>query len=93
MTRSFYKFAQFHLALPALRNQPQDWLPGVGALKWSIPGSELVDGETVMVPIVTHEKSVRTRKLDIGERRGWLFNKALFRQRGVVDEHTRSPGS
>jgi hypothetical protein len=45
-----------------------------------------VDGETVTVPIVTHEESVRTGKLDIGERRGWLFNKALFRQRGVVDE-------
>ena len=30
-----------------------------------------------MVPIVTHEKSVRTRKLDIGERRGWLFKPVL----------------
>ena len=55
-------------------------------LKWSIPGSELVDSETVTVPIATRDKSVRTGKLDIGERRGWLFTKALFRQRGVVDE-------
>jgi hypothetical protein len=47
-------------------------------VQWSIPIEKLVANGEVTIPITTSDKTWKTGRLNIGERRNWLFSKKLF---------------
>ncbi|HEY0349654.1 MAG TPA: hypothetical protein VGC60_16010 [Pyrinomonadaceae bacterium] len=51
-------------------------------VQWTTPADKLVAGDQIAVEISTSDKTERTGRLNIGERRNWLFSKKLFPTEG-----------
>lgn len=47
-------------------------------VQWAVPKEKLVADGKITVPISTSDKTEKTGRLNIGERRNWLFSKKLF---------------
>lgn len=48
------------------------------ALQWTLDRDELMEGDRLVAPIRTRDKSARAGLLDIGPRKSWLFSKTLY---------------
>lgn len=52
-------------------------------VRWSIPKSDIIDGNKISIEIKIRDYSEKSGLVDIGPKVGWIFSKKLFTKIGI----------